>query len=670
MIENIFWWSSLEGLAALLVLAFLPSDLENRVLWFYSGPRLGMMLAALVLMGFCFLLARKVRHSHTLSGHLEMLSKRSLLVLGSWALAIALTVLAVTAIMPFPSNLSLTVIRRSLPLLVWAAAFAWQWIHLEHQLSAPTLPAIWRRFLYILEMLARQYASILRSSAVPFVITGLLGALLLGSVAWKNQYPLGYAGLFTWMSELIAKNRFALPVSVAFYGPGGMPFAYPPVGLYLMAFFTQILRVPELAYLRYAPAVFSLLALAPFQSAVARIENDAIPARKGYLTGMVAALLLVASPRLYMAQGEAAGVVRALGFFFSMSSLFATICFLRKPGFLIGSLAVLSLALTLMTHMNDLLFLAVMLGALVFSGESPVWKRMGWVAVIVLGGVLVSMPWWLTIIHRYSLGVFLNAAFSHGDFILFRPDQFLQHVLSDSLPSLYRSPFLAGGLVFGSLYNLVQKRWFYPLATLGVLILPLGDWLLAPFAAAMSAQIVVELSHVLYDRRQRLIPAALFISLVAGLGMLDGYRQIQQIDPIVDGQTLAVGKWIGRNTPASSSYLFFTASADEAEWMPWLAKRTPSVGSWGAEWIGDYQAEFGLLNEVADCAVNDPQSCASDLADRLKPDYLIASKRNSASSIKADLSSLSGWKVVYENEEYSVWESPRQGGSLEVSPRG
>ena len=50
--------------------------------------------------------------------------------------------------------------------------------------------------------------------------------------AFRYSVPMGYAGLFTQMAKQIADANFYLPIESPFYGPGGIPFAYPPFGMY------------------------------------------------------------------------------------------------------------------------------------------------------------------------------------------------------------------------------------------------------------------------------------------------------------------------------------------------------------------------------------------------------------------------------------------------------
>lgn len=71
-----------------------------------------------------------------------------------------------------------------------------------------------------------------------------------------HSLPLGCAGMFTQMAEQIAGANFVLPAEIPYYGPGGIPFVYPPLGHYLFALYLKTGLSPW-AYLRRFLAVLS-----------------------------------------------------------------------------------------------------------------------------------------------------------------------------------------------------------------------------------------------------------------------------------------------------------------------------------------------------------------------------------------------------------------------------
>ena len=62
-------------------------------------------------------------------------------------------------------------------------------------------------------------------------------------IGFKVPFDLG--GLFYQMSIEIIKNGFLLPVSIPYYYPGGLPFAYPPLPFYIQAIVIKLFSPPQ-----------------------------------------------------------------------------------------------------------------------------------------------------------------------------------------------------------------------------------------------------------------------------------------------------------------------------------------------------------------------------------------------------------------------------------------
>src|ERR1041385_860478 len=86
---------------------------------------------------------------------------------------------------------------------------------------------------------------------------------------------MGYAGLFTQMAKQIADANFRLPMESPFYGPGGIPFAYPPFGLYLLAVLIK-LTGKYFIFLRILPPLLSLISLIPLFYLTLQISKSPI----------------------------------------------------------------------------------------------------------------------------------------------------------------------------------------------------------------------------------------------------------------------------------------------------------------------------------------------------------------------------------------------------------
>ena len=197
------------------------------------------------------------------------------------------------------------------------------------------------------------------------VLFGISAAFLFYN-AFRFSFPVAFAGMYTLMAEQIADGGFSLPMQIPYYGPGGVPFAYPPLALYVMAAFLKF-DVSMITYTRYVPPVFSLLALAPLYLLAKELTRSHFAAG---LTVMYA----VFSPALYISHTWAAGIVRALSFFFMLWGLYFFNRMLREEKLSLGALAGVFGGLATLTHLYYALFFA--LWAICWA--AAYWKRLPW----------------------------------------------------------------------------------------------------------------------------------------------------------------------------------------------------------------------------------------------------------------------------------------------------
>ncbi|MCS7009775.1 MAG: hypothetical protein NZL98_00195 [Anaerolineales bacterium] len=91
----------------------------------------------------------------------------------------------------------------------------------------------------------------------------LLGAYVRLFAPARAGFPVVDGGLFYAMTRDLLENNFRLPL-VASYNYLRIPFAYPPLPLYLAATIHTAFKVDLLEVVRWLPSVFSLLALPAF----------------------------------------------------------------------------------------------------------------------------------------------------------------------------------------------------------------------------------------------------------------------------------------------------------------------------------------------------------------------------------------------------------------------
>ena len=221
------------------------------------------------------------------------------------------------------------------------------------------------------------------------------------------QFPLSFAGLYSLMGELLAKNNFVLPTVVPYYGPGNIPFAYPPLGFYFMAFAHHYLNVSTINYLRFIPALFAFLAIFPAFYFIALLT-------KSKAIACITILFYSIAPIFFDYNLESTGVVRALAHLFTVAGLLLFLLSLKKTSLLFALFSGIFIGLVILSHLTNAVFLIVSVFLLALSeGMSKKKALLAFMALFL--GILISSFWWVTMLIRFGPTIFENILNSHGN---------------------------------------------------------------------------------------------------------------------------------------------------------------------------------------------------------------------------------------------------------------
>ena len=303
----------------------------------------------------------------------------------------------------------------------------------------------------------------------------LVGGFVRLYPAIRTGFPLNDGGLFYQMIRDIQQAGFRLPLFTGYNGLN-IPFAYPPFPLYFVALLQSLTKVPLPGLMAWLPAVVSLFSVGLFYLLARKILGNEIQAA---LACMLYALL----PHSFEWEIMGGGVTRAFGGFFYILFACALLRVFREkrgmvPAILAGSLLVLS-------HPEWALHGAVM-GVFFWW----VWDRnkKGFIrALLVAGGVvLLTSPWWLSVIDRYGLHTFLLAPKASGTHLLFWVPMLLLNFTGESVP------FTALFGMLGLFFLIYHKRYF--LAAWLVLVFltdPRSSFNVTPIQISMLAAVAL-----------------------------------------------------------------------------------------------------------------------------------------------------------------------------------
>ena len=491
---------------------------------------------------------------------------------------------------------------------------------------------------------------------IPLLAALLLTAPVVLFQAFRYSLPLGYAGMFTLIAEEIADANFALPMSIPHYGPGGIPLVYPPFAMYVFALAIKI-GFPTWAYLRLAPALFTLLAAIPLYYFTLELLRSRI-------ASVLAVLFIMTTPATYYTNVWSAGVVRALALFLCLTGLFFYVRALREFSWRTFFLAGISLGLLFTTHLLFVVFAALVGLACLLSEWSLLRLRTAF--GILLVALLVAAPWLTVVLGRHGMESMLIAYSSHNnvDFFSSLKDMPLaMQFIGDNLRQSTENWFITALAIPGFVLLLHRRKFHIPLAFLFILLM--GETffytkvLTGMMAAAFCAEIfqrtpgLAELKEKSGGSFLKLAAAAL-VALCAVLSPVNGLAQIAQYQPEINHYSLEMASFVRANTDPDATYLF-VGRINEAEWFPYLLDRTPVFALWGSEWKGTYDQQLENLIALRECQLQKDWACMEEIQqnESVSPSLIVTPNSR---WLTLQIKDTHAWDRIYMDEMYVVWQ--------------
>jgi hypothetical protein len=448
----------------------------------------------------------------------------------------------------------------------------------------------------------------------------LLAAAILGLYVRLNpvlqtDFPLNDGSLFVLMSQELVQGHFRLPEFTG-YNLSQIPYAYPPLGFYLAASIARISSWDMLSIFRFLPALLSWLTIPAFFLAAKRLL-------KSTATLSIAVIIFALIPRSWLWLIMGGGLTRSLGLFFSILSIyFGHRLFTEHKGLLT---TILCYTLAVLSHPEALIFAALGLVFLylVYDRSLTGFRDL---ALVGGGALLLSAPWWLTVILRHGFNTFLAAGETSGFTMGFLEKLIVFDITGESSPAVFAVLSLVG--VFSSLS---KQKYFLPLLT-GVTIIFLQrsgpNFLMFPIAILAAIGIgevllVATEKHQLQDQfsgpaRQKLTTLSkimlgfLLVNLLYSTLSVSGSPDspLHAVQP----EEAEVMAWIKENTPADGNFLVisdkFWWEDLHGEWFPVLAERHSVNTLQGAEWLpGEAFNQALTWRAAAEFCLDQPAGC-------------------------------------------------------------
>jgi hypothetical protein len=468
------------------------------------------------------------------------------------------------------------------------------------------------------------------------VITGVTLATLIGLVVravpvLRADFPLHDGGLFYVMANDLRTDAFVLPAFTSYNG-GSLPFAYPPLFLYVAAALNA-LGLPLITLLQYLPLLLSAASV-PLSFLAARAllsERHALAA--------AFAFALVPSAYEFMVVGG--GLTRAGGMVLAWATIWQAARLTANPGWRRAVVAGLLGGLTVVSHPYAGAF-AILSIALLLAWRART-RDVTQAALIALGVAIVTVaPWVWAVASAHGVGPLVAGGGSRTQFGVAIASLLFQDVTGAPF-----SVFLGIALV-GFLAELARRRylllvWF----VLTITVLGGNGWAIAmlPLSMLIAVAIVdVVIPGLMMISSARSVALTLFAGLL-GAGLLAslgvGYVVLTPLWPLSADQRAAMS-WIQHETPATATFAVVTgqpwAIDSASEWFPALTSRQSLATAQGSEWTDGWSKRIDESFALQSCAGGWPDGCldrwAADFGQH--PDYVYIAKGHQLGPLSPD----------------------------------
>lgn len=463
-----------------------------------------------------------------------------------------------------------------------------------------------------------------------------VGGLVYISYLLTHTHPAYEGGLYLQMAEEIVQNGYALPERIPYYLEGGIPFAYPPLMFYVIAVIIDFTSIDPVMLELYGPGLVMIAYLIPYYFIAKELLGSS---RKAGL----ASVFFAVTPPVLRWHISAGGIVRAPAVLLMLTGMYVGLRIFRtkdrrKMWVFLGTIL---FTLTMLTHPVYTVFFG---GSylLLFAFYDRTWHGLLCGAVVAVGGIVLTAPWWFQIANTHGIDIYLTASGTHtgltGGYHRLK-SRFVYPLWDMNVVT----PFYATAFV-GGIYALFRRRYFLPvwMVTASYVIgkqrftFVAGSMLSAMFVVEVVMPVMrtidvdLDFDVPVVTGRRRTISVVIAIALTVGavwtgVAFAGSGLNITHADSTTQPQTvssddLQAMEWIRNNTAQSAD---FVVLSDTAEWLPYYTERTVLVSPWGSEWTSTsgYYEEYNLYKDLSTCSNTDCLRILLGVTER-QPDYL------------------------------------------------
>lgn len=447
----------------------------------------------------------------------------------------------------------------------------------------------------------------------------LIGALVRYSVIIGSDFPYSAGGLYYVFIEEIKKNHYLLPEFVK-WNMTNLPFAYPPLPFYFLAAISDLTGLSTIETLRLVPAFISTLTIVAFYL----LSRELLYSWRQRVFATFAFALLI--PAFYEFI-EGGGIARGMGFGFMILLLREIYLLYTKPkdgqtkrhiimSIIFASGLILCHPLYTVYGVFSIFIFFLFYGRNLQSIINSLF--------IGAGVLLVTAPWWVTIVIRHGLSNIIAASSTGSS----PPLTLILARFSFSFTFELLTPVLGFIGLIGLFFLVANNKYLIPAwGLLTIIFIGRGGDSCVSIALALMVGygldkiLLFVLSDLIKDKTQETIlekdqqhkkqrgqkiAIDIILAYVAFWAFLSAINFTLKTEsttlPKEERQAMT---WTSNNTPANSKFVILEPKYTPAsEWFPALAQRESATTYEGYEWLPNQYAprinNFGDLQSCRD----------------------------------------------------------------------
>jgi hypothetical protein len=536
------------------------------------------------------------------------------------------------------------------------------------------------------KMVNRDQSHSQRQISAPITLGGvaalatLLGAFIRCFYVFQSDFPLNDGGMFYTMVQDLQKAHYHLPLFTS-YNQANIPFAYPPLPFYLTGWLNSIFGIDLLQLERFLPLLFSIATIPAFYWLAKKVLSSDVQ------VGAATLVFALFSP-VYTWQIMGGGLTRSPALFFTVLALAAYFSWVKEHRWIDLIWIILFTSLTTLCHL-EMLFMLGLSYLTIFFIKQHSWKVFGQLCLAGLGTLLLTAPWWGTVIAQHGFSPFVQA-FGIGKFNLLTTLATLFSLTPTQ--DLNETIFTLLG-VAGAVILLCQRDWLLlvwwlvfvlfdprstqrsvtiPVALLAGVSLELGlSWLGKNLPQAKKEKNQPHPGGI--DFQKSSIKLILIICFVfAFFNELVGEYTSGSLLSSLNQENRQAMQWVKENTPEGSKFLVIDYPSGwhldmVGEWFPTISERVSLLTAQGLEWLPDKaQAKtIDALTKVSNCRM-EGITCLENWIKQepVQLQYVyFAQNRQSidtqlkfTSVVEAQISNSTDYQLVYSNSDVKIYQ--------------